>query len=64
MLIVHCPLCDNVTAQQTLEQYKVTVESNGEQVLGGLCAYQCPVGHVFFIREADLKLVRNSMEAA
>jgi hypothetical protein len=63
MLIVYCPICRGFPAQPALEEYTVTVKSKNENELGGLCVYQCPDGHVFFVREADLQLV-NATAAA
>ena len=60
MLIVCCPLCRSFPAQPILNEYKVTVKSRTESALGGLCAYLCPAGHVFFIREADLGLAKTT----
>jgi hypothetical protein len=57
MLIVCCPIC-GVGAEKILDEYRVTVRSPSESTLGGLCAYLCAGGHVFFVREADLDLAK------
>jgi hypothetical protein len=58
MLIVCCPICRSGPAQQILDEYKVTVKARTGSTLGGVCAYLCPGGHVFFVREADLGLAK------
>jgi hypothetical protein len=63
VLIVHCPICRAFPAQPALEEYTVTVKSKNENELGGLCVYQCTYGHVFFIREADLQVVKATTAA-
>jgi hypothetical protein len=63
MLIVYCPLCPGNPAQPILTEYTVAVKSGSENRLGGLCVYQCPDGHVFFVREADLHFVSATAAA-
>ena len=58
MLIVCCPLCRVVPAQRILDEYQVTVKSQNESAVGGLAAYLCLSGHVFFVREADLGVAK------
>ena len=57
MLIVRCPIC-GVGAEKILDEYRVIVRSQSENILGGLCAYLCASGHAFFVREADLDVAK------
>ncbi len=54
MLTVYCPLCRDLPAERTLDDYTIMVKGDNETLLGGLCVFRCPGGHVFFVREADL----------
>ncbi len=58
MLIVCCPICRGVPTERILDEYQVTVKSHNESAVGGLAAYLCPSGHVFFVREADLGVAK------
>jgi hypothetical protein len=59
-MLICCPICCCVPAQPVLDEYSITVKSRSESTLRGLCTYQCPGGHVFFIRKADLGADRNA----
>ncbi len=61
MLIVCCPLCRVAPAQLILDEYQVTVKSQNESTVGGLAAYLCPTGHVFFVRAADLGVAKAAV---
>lgn len=63
MLIVYCPLCRDVPAERALDDYTIMVKDN-ETMLGGLCVFRCPSGHVFFMREADLATASTNVVAA
>ncbi len=54
--IVHCPICANAPAGEVLIRYKVRATTDSETEIGGLAVYLCSVGHVFFIRHADVVL--------
>jgi len=64
MLTVYCPLCHGMPAEPTLEEYTVTVKSPHENSLGGLCVHQCALGHIFFLREADVGIAIADATAA
>jgi hypothetical protein len=50
---VFCPLCQ-VPATQVLSKFTVTAKREGESDVGALLVYQCPAGHIFFLRSADV----------
>ncbi len=53
-MLVHCPICPSIFAEQVLKRYKVIAKKEGESEVGALATYRCPAGHIFFVRLADL----------
>lgn len=61
-MLVHCPICPSTCAEQVLTRYKVIATKDGESEVGALAIYQCPIGHIFFVRAADLSRASSSVE--
>jgi hypothetical protein len=53
-MLVHCPVCPNIIAEQILSQYKVMVRKESDSEVGALATYRCRSGHIFFVRLTDL----------
>ena len=51
-----CPICNhNTPVIRVLEDIRVQAKVNGDTQINGLVTYQCrEMGHIFFVRSADL----------
>jgi len=51
-----CPLCGSLRVHRLLEAVRLSAEIDGDHVASGAVAWGClENGHVFFLREADLR---------
>ena len=57
LLPVKCPVCGNSAIEPVLQKITVMAESdNFHGDVGGLKVYRCKeLGHIFFVRAADLE---------
>jgi hypothetical protein len=61
-MLVHCPICPSTFAEQVLTHYRVTATKDADSEVGALAIYQCPIGHIFFVRAADLSRASSPIE--
>jgi hypothetical protein len=60
-VVLNCPLCVERTSKRIVETYSLTVNKEGHATeAGGLRAYQCLNGHIFFVRACELELLAHS----
>jgi hypothetical protein len=60
---VLCPVCIRSGLEPILQEITIKAEIDGERVVGGLLGFRClDLGHVFFVRRADVEAEATLVE--
>jgi hypothetical protein len=63
MTPVLCPICIRSGLEPILQEVTINAGINGEQMVGGLVGFRClELGHIFFVRRADVEAESTLVE--
>jgi hypothetical protein len=63
MTPVLCPVCIRSGLEPILQEVTIKAEIDGERMVGGLLGFRCiDLGHVFFVRRADVEAESTLVE--
>ena len=63
MTPVLCPICIRSGLEPILQEVAIKAEIDGERMVGGLVGFRClDLGHVFFVRRADVEAETTLVE--
>lgn len=63
MTPVLCPVCIRSGLEPILQEVTIKAEIDGERMVGGLVGFRClDLGHIFFVRRADVEAESTLVE--